>query len=265
MNAPTMPSAEWRKASHAFWTTPEIQIIRDTYPTGSVDACMPLLPGRSRSSIYQRANALGVRCDHIKPRIRKWYPNEPHIDEQIRFGHQSTPTPGYMQALADRIGRPRWYVTRRARELGLTTPRFAEAPWSEAELAIIDQTAHLRPRSTLLALTRAGFKRTETAVVVKRKRLEIPAPQTPGIYSPGSLATLLGYDPKTPQRWIRNGQLHATERKGITTIRESDIRAFLIAHPMQVDLRKLPLLNRPWFYRVLTPRRTAEHATEQAA
>lgn len=263
--APDTPSAGWRTKPAQFWTTTELAILRAHYPTGGVNACLPLLPRRSPSSIYQRANFLKLRCVHATPRSRARYPNEPHFDEQIRIAHQAEPTNAQIKALVDRIGRPRWWVNRRARELGLVTPRFAEQPWSEAELAIVDQTSQLRPQSTLRALRSAGFTRTETAVILKRKRLEIPMPKTPGVYQPATLAQMLGYDPKVATRWIRLGLLRATERKGVTRIREADIRNFLRENPMQVDLRKLPLRNRPWFYRLLTTRQTTTQTPEQSA
>lgn len=246
---------DWRAKRGSFWTVPELTAVRDNYPTGGINACEPLLPGRSRASIYQKANELGLRSSKQKVQVRRHYRNEPHIDEQIRFAHQSVPTRGYMQTLADRVGRPRWWVSRRARELGLTTPRFAEPAWSDEELAIIERTSRLTPQGANMALKRAGFSRSLTAVVVKRKRLDITVPRRKGVYTVNALATLLGYDAKAPVRWIRAGLLKASGEEGNYSISEPDVRAFLIEYPMQVDLRKLPLLNRPWLYEVLTARR----------
>lgn len=258
MPKPGQPVADWRTVPRSFWTVPELSVVREHYPEGGINACEPLLPGRSRASIYQKAGELGVRSNRIKVKVRRSYPKDAHVDEQIRFAHQSVPTKGYMQTLAERVGRPRWWVSKRARELGLTTPRFMEPAWSDEELAIVERTAKLTPSGSQKALERAGFHRSVTAVVVKRKRLDITIPKPAGVYCPNSLGALLGYDPKTPIRWIRTGQLRAVEKDGVFVIREADIRAFLLAHPMQVDLRKLPLLNRPWLYEVLTARRNIE-------
>lgn len=254
---------DWRAKRGAFWTVPELAVVREHYADGGINACEPLLPGRSRASIYQKANELGLRSSR-QVQVRRHYSNEPHIDEQIRFAHQAVPSRGYMEKLAERVGRPRWWVSKRARELGLTTPRFMEPAWSEEELAIIERTAKLTPQGAHTALKRAGFSRSLTAVVVKRKRLDITVPRRKGIYTVNALAKLLGYEQKAPVRWIRAGLLKASGEEGSYSISEPDVRAFLLDHPMQIDLRKLPLLNRPWLYEVLTARRNRSEEEKAA-
>ncbi len=242
---------EWRRTPRAFWRVPELAVIRAHYADGGIDACEPLLPGRSRVAIYQQASAMGIRSARQKVRVRYAYPIDERIDEQIRMAHQRAPERGDMQRLADRLGRPRWWVTRRARELGLITPRFAEPAWSAEELAIIERTAGRLPAIARKALAEAGFQRSLTAVVVKRKRLEIPVPTPARTHTAAGLATLLGHDRKTVLRWLSDGKLRAADRGNRNLIRERDVRAFLLRHPEQVDLRKLPLMNREWFIRLL--------------
>ena len=234
-----------------FWTTTELAVIREHYPAGGIDACESRLPGRSRSSIWQQAGKLGLRSPRQKVGVRKHWPNDPHIDEQIRFAHQRATKKGDIERLAKQVGRPVWYVSKRARDLGLTTPRFKEPAWSAEELAIVEATRELTPEGTKRALARAGFKRSGTAVVVKRKRLSIPVPERVGIYSTGQVANLLGYERTTVIRWVRLGLLRADKRGDDHEITEQQLRQFLIRHPLQVDLRRLPLGNRPWFIQVL--------------
>jgi len=242
---------DWRTAPRKFWLTTERAVIREHYPMGGIDACAPLLPGRSRTSIYQQAHKLGVHSARQKVRVRYAYPRDERVDEQIRFAHQRAPERGDMQRLADRLGRPRWWVTRRARELGLVTPRFAESAWSAEELAILERTAHRPPAASYKALRACGFRRTLTAVVVKRKRLEIHVPVRSGEYTPTALAGLLGLDSKTVTRWIRGGLLRTKSRGDRNAIRERDLRAFFIAHAGLLDLRKMPVIHAGWFVRVL--------------
>lgn len=42
----------------SFWTTAEERTLRAAYPQGGVNACLPLLPRRSKQAIRQRAYKL---------------------------------------------------------------------------------------------------------------------------------------------------------------------------------------------------------------
>lgn len=95
---------------------------------------------------------------------------------------------GAITELAEKIKRPRWYVSRRARELGLKTPRFKEPAWSQAEIQLLHDTAHIHTRNAQQRFKREGFNRSETAIHVKRKRMgisAIQARQDAGLYTAG--------------------------------------------------------------------------------
>jgi hypothetical protein len=240
------------------WTTTEHAIIRKHYAAGGINTCEPLLPKRSRSAIYQQARILGCKSDSM-PAVRQAYAQDPHIDQQIRFAHQTAPKKGDIEALAERVNRPAWWVSRRARDMGLVTPRFSEPVWTAAEMKILGDTEHLAPTASQRALKRAGFTRTLTAVIVKRKRLGIYMPERIGVYTTGQLGELLGYERSTPSHWVKNGLLQATMKSNNLGVQEAEVtdaqlREFLIRHPLQVDLRRLPLGNRPWFIELLTGR-----------
>ena len=235
-----------------FWTTKELALIREHYPAGGINACEPHLPGRTRTSIYQRAGVLGLRSPLQKVQVRQHWPNDEHLDQQIRFAHQQAPTRGSVANLAERIGRPPWWVSKRARELGLITPRFRDPTWSEAELAIVAATEQFRPEATQRRLRAAGFERTISAVVVRRKRMGIRVPEPVGEYSAAQVAKLLGYEPAIGSRWVRLGLLGASKDCDEHRITDAQLRRFIAEHPLQVDLRKLPLGNRPWFIELLT-------------
>jgi hypothetical protein len=150
-----------------FWTTAEIAIVREHYPHGGIDACVPLLSKRSRSSIYQRAGKLKLRAPG-QPALRQSWKPDADIDARIVWLHQRPMGRGAILEFAARISRPQWWVSKRARELGLKTPRFKESPWSEAELALLHETSHLSAKQARIRFVKAGFTRSETAIHVMR-------------------------------------------------------------------------------------------------
>jgi len=247
------------------WTTQEIAILREHYPVGGITACMARLQ-RTRSAIYQRVRELGIRSEGHKEGPRDRWQHDPEVDAQIRRLHETALVRGAIDAFAKRIGRPRWYVSKRARQMGLKTPRFREEPWSAAEIDLLHETSHIGTEAARLRFLKAGFRRSETAIEVKRKRERISivqARQDAGMYTATQIAEMLGVGNKTPTLWIRYGELKATRRgtdRGDDqggdqwTIRERDLREFIITHPMRVELRKIPDSNRAWFIELLAGR-----------
>lgn len=244
-----------------FWTTTELAAIREHYPTGGITALEPLLPGRTRTAIYQQARIMGLKSLRQDP-VRGSWPNTPEVDEAIRAAHATPPKKGDIAKLAKRLGRPEWSISKRARELGLVTPRFREAPWSDAELKILEETTELTPERARLRMRAAGFERSATAIVVKRKRQGIRQPERHGAHSASEVARLLGYDPSTAKRWIHKGLLKAKAIKAdradrIATeweVTDRDLREFIIQNPMAIQLRRIPAAHQPWFIELLTGR-----------
>lgn len=254
---------------HPYWTSREIDIVRGMYPKGGIDACVPLLPKRSRASIYQQASKFGLRAPGA-PNVRGRWPITPLIDARIIKAHQSAPTRGMINALAAVVGYPRWWVSRRARELGLVTPSFRDLPWSESEIELLHATAHLTLNVARKRFATSGFKRSEAAIQVKRKRIGT-APADNGFYPALQVARLLGVDVKMITRWIFLDGLKA-ERRGTARsavqggdmhfIKARDLRAFIIASPFKVDLRKIPRTNTAWFVELIGGRAADYDARE---
>lgn len=244
------------------WTTTELSIVRQHYPAGGINGVIELLPHRTRTSIYQRANALGLRCEG-QPLVRQSWSLEPGMDDAIRHAHQRPMARGDVIALAKRLARPVWWVSRRARELNLTTPRFREPPWSEPEIALLRDTLTLTAAAAQAKFKRHGFRRTATAIAVQRKRQSLRK-QAGEDYNCASVAQLLGHDRCTVLRWIRMDLLSArpdphyrVRDNGQNTqyrITARDLRNFIINHPVRVDLRKLPVGHTPWFIELLAGR-----------
>lgn len=247
-----------------FWTTAELAIVREHYPRGGVEACLPYLQ-RGRYPIYQKASQMGLRAPG-QSGVREAWPNDADLDLKIRRLHETPLLKGAIAEFAHRIGRPRWWVSKRARELGLKTPRFKEAAWTAAELQILHDTAHIGTKNARAAFKRAGFNRSETAIHVKRKREGISivlAAQDAGHFTAGQVADLFGVDAKTVTRWITLSELKArrrgterTEIQGGDTwlVLERDLREFVITHPLRVELRKIPDSNRVWFIELIAGR-----------
>lgn len=252
--------------SRAAWTTREIRVLREAYPAGGINGVIALLPHRSRSAIYQHANALGLRCAS-RPLVRESWTLQPGMDEAITTAHQRPMQRGDVVALAKRLARPVWWVSRRARDLGLTTPRFRELPWSKEELALLRDTRNLRPEAVQRALRRHGFRRSTTAITVQRKRHQVQRYPRDDNYTANDVAALLGADNSTVARWIRLGLLAAdhdpTHKPGPDgrapyRITNKALRDFITTHPIHLDLRKLPAAHTPWFVDLLAGSRAGE-------
>lgn len=248
---------ERRQGVKRFWTGREEKLLRQHYPQGGVPACLEVLPGRSASAIYNRAGQLGLRRPGADGRVvprQRWHASPP-IDAVIRRTYQSVPSKGDIAACAKAVGRPRWWVSKRARELGLVVPRFKAPAWTDAETELVRELAHKQPASIQRSLKHRGYHRSETAILVKLKRLGADRTD-PNAMNANQLAECLGVDRKTVGRWIEQGWLKATRRQhsdrdDYWRIKRKDVRRFIIENTAQVDLRKV---DRFWFVDLLTER-----------
>lgn len=255
--APTaLPPSAVERTRH-FWTTRELKLVEQLYPAGGLPACIAALPGRTAGAIYQKAGVLGLLRQGRKPRERRGWSTDEHIDAAIRRVYQSEPTRHAVNDLARRVMRPRWWVSKRARQLGLVAPRFKEPRWTAAEDEIVGQMAHRSPKVIRQALIRAGHPaRTETAIVVRRKRLGCST-EDPDHFTATGLAGLMGVDATTVAGWIERGLLAAKRRGTARTARQGGdqwwihrraVRRFVVDNVAVVDLRKV---DKFWFVDLL--------------
>jgi hypothetical protein len=159
-----------------------------------------------------------------------------------------------VRVCARRLGWPGWVIKKRAVVLGLT--RTKEKPWGSQELEILERNAHFHPHTIQRKLARAGYQRTETAIVLKRRRTNLLS--TLDGYSALSLAGLFGIDSHCVGRWIRFGWLMAEKRGTDRTalqggdtwfIRHEQVYRFVLSHPEEIDLTKVDKL---WFLDLVT-------------
>lgn len=149
------------------------------------------------------------------------------------------------------IGRkyPRWYVRRIARDMGLA--QVKEPDWTAAEENYVSE--HY-PRMGLRALRtglirNCGFPRSTTAIHLKIKRLGIIAADVADGFTLRGLQNFLWGGQEQHHiinRWVEKGWLKG-KRRG--TLRKAcqggdywyfdpeKLRAFIIAHPEEIDLR----------------------------
>ncbi|HVI27503.1 MAG TPA: hypothetical protein VM780_02455 [Hansschlegelia sp.] len=247
-------------AARREWTTREVRYLREHYAADGAEAVSDAL-GRSLSSVYQHARKLDlhrpreIASSAFQPR---WTSSE-QIDAVIRRAFTGDATKGFVERCARAVGRPRWWVSKRAAALGLVAPRFKELPWSQTETELL--IAHAKKsNSTIQAiLHRHGFKRTLTAIGIRLKRSGIDRTDENRMTGRG-LAEVMGVDGKTVSRWIEKGMLHA-ERRGTERveaqggdqwwIRRRDVRRFIVENVAAVDLRKV---EKHWFVDLLAER-----------
>jgi hypothetical protein len=241
-----------KMGARRFWTTREVGIVRQHYPVGGVAACLPLLPGRSASSIYQRAGILKLHAPGGMPfEQREKIDSSPAIDEAIRRWHAAGATRTGIVELVRATMRPRRWITNRAKRLGLTPPRFRPTAWTDEEDGILRAFAGKAPSTAVAALKRAGHRRTETAVVVRSKRLRISR-VSEDAFSASDLAELLGVDGKAVTAWIEKGWLKANRVSNAAgspyRIKPAAIRAFIMDN---VSVLKLGRVDPHWFVDLL--------------
>lgn len=196
------------------------------------------------------------RCVPARTHRRKYVADE-QIDAIIREAYRRRLEEKDRQATrwAQReTGWPKFMIVRRGAELGLA--RTKEPNWSPAELAILEETAHLGVEAVRRKLAQAGFGRSRTGILLKRRRLKLTACLHG--YSGNALAALFGVDNHKIYRWIEDGVLVAerrgtdrTSKQGGDTywIRREDTYAFLLNHPDEYDLRKV---EKWWFLSLIT-------------
>ncbi len=175
----------------------------------------------------------------------KW-PITPEIHAAIERIYQRDTGNGQVAALAIRLQYPRWKITRYAIRVGLIAKQHKEPNWSDRELLILEHQAHRSPETIQKKLKVAGFMRSVTAIVLKRKRMRL-LKNLDGM-SAHDLAFCLGVDDHFVTRAIKGGRLKAEHRGTARTeiqggdsyyILRKDIRAYILNWLNEIDIRKV--------------------------
>ena len=232
------------------WRTDEERILREHYAEGAA-VCEQYLPGRSRASIISYAHRLKLKGPHYTGNFQRRYERSEALDNQIRDLYAKSPTRADVRNFAAVVMRPRWWVCKRAAELGIALPRQKELPWSREEIAFLAEHGHKNLANVRALMAKAGFNRTATAIGIQLARRGIER-TTHGEWSATQLARLLGVDPKTVMRWVatqglpakRAGSKRSEGQGDFYIIQRKPLRAWMATHAQLIDLRKV---ERYWF------------------
>lgn len=242
-----------------FWTNKEVEIVKKYYQDGGALACLPLLPNRTRRSIWQQARKLGINFGENKPRQRKIWENTAEIDRLIVEFYQQNDGGKTVKTLAKRLARPYWWVKKQAIRLGVSQANLGdnkEPEWSPAELELLEKNSYKDPEVIARIFRQKGFRRTATAIVVKRKRMRYSTIDE-NHYTATRLAAEFGIDIKVVTRWIEKGWLQARRRGTDRTavqggdmwwIKRSQVKKFVVESIGVIDIRKV---NKVWFVDLL--------------
>ena len=238
-------------AGKYFWTNREVDILRVTWPEG-LAACVEALPGRSATSIYQRARKEGLgRAKDGGLREKRKYTTSPAINDAIRQCYQGEPDMAAVKRLARTLNRPRHWISGRAKALGLVLPRFKQPDWSAAELDILKANAGRHPTLVRRLLAAEGHKRTDTAILLKAKELRIRA--EPGEdYTIEQLCEAFGTNRERVRGWIDRGWLAGSRQRAMRRplgaapadkapwrFTEREVREFILDNVAAIDFRRV--------------------------
>lgn len=245
------PAAAAPARRRYFWTTGEDAILRTVYPRDGAQAALAALPGRTLRSVMARAHSLGLTSGARQggDTTRRQFPQCDRIDEALRLRIPTCTARGQLEALAVAVGRPAWWVYRRAVALGLVYPRRKRDVWTPAEDAILAAAPHLGTRTLQRRLKAAGHQRSEVAVAVRLRRLRLSVVE-PDTFTTGELAPLMGVSETTVRGWITREGLPARTTPGSQAarpqyrIRVQQLRQWVASHAQLVDLRRV---DRFWF------------------
>jgi hypothetical protein len=227
MTGPRPKRAEWTGAAEKW--------LRANYQRLGAEECARQL-NRSRDAIHIKARKLGLSrpygrhefTEQMARDLRQVYPN---------------PTNGEVRWFCEKYGVGHSWALRKAKELGLVpvTGTINRQPWSEEELQILHDTAHLTPSGASRRLKAAGYNRTRGAVV-ERRRMEQVRPDSSGYYGINQITELLGMRRETLYTAIRAGRMQAHQRgntgdpdgDGRWLVHENALRRYIIANPTKV-------------------------------
>lgn len=227
-----------------FWTDEDNAIVKAWYPNGGVAAVLARLPHRTMSGVYGQAKKLGVaatRVDRISApegfddKLRSFYEND--------NGRKK----GELNAFADKHKLPRWWVSKRARTLGLVIPHKKEPPWTNAEALLMQQVPLHDPDRCAEIFREHGFSRSPTAIVVRAKRLDLSR-RYRDTMSATAVSKILGIDSKGVTAECILGRLKAEKRPTNRlnqqggdpwSISPADLRSYILQHLERIDLRKV--------------------------
>jgi len=245
LSAPFVPG----RRDPRFWTDSERDVVRQYYPAGGAAACLAHLPAhRTKSGVYVQAGKLGLAATvGGGPKVRIETPA--NFDETLKdaWSQLDGKQRGAVNGLAEHLGVPRWWLSQRARKLGLTMPHKKQPPWTASEDALMAKVPLHNPDRCAEIFREHGFKRSPTAIMVRAKRIGLSRRFNEGL-SARQAARILGFDDKTLTAYCISGELKASKhtdnrlpQQGGSRwiIHPADLRQFVIDQLERIDFRKV--------------------------
>lgn len=243
-------AARSRAQAGTEWLTTEVATLQRLYPTQGAAGVQAELPHRTLTAIRAKASQIKLRCKRASTsglRFARVWPQSDAVDQAIREGYIHAKAKGDIKALAERIGRPYWWIQKRGQTLGVSRSNQTRLDaWTKAEEAIVEEWAMCNAKVIARKLKAAGFSRTETAVAIRIKRSGFDR-MNPDRWSATQVAPMLGVNPKTVADWIERRGLPAVREgggKGTLMIERKRLRKWIAANAHRIDLRRV---DQPWF------------------
>lgn len=243
-------AARSRAPAGTEWLTTEVATLQRLYPTQGAAGVQAELPHRTLTAIRAKASQLKLRCKRASTaglRFARVWPQSDAVDQAIREGYIHAKAKGDIKALAERIGRPYWFVQKRGQALGVSRSNQTRLDaWTKAEEAIVEEWAMCRPKVITKKLKAAGYARSEAAVTIRLKRGGFDRTD-PDRWSATAVAPMLGVSPKAVADWIDRRGLPAVREgggKGTLMIERKRLRKWIAANAHRIDLRRV---DQPWF------------------
>ncbi len=179
--------------------------------------------------------------------MRKKYFPTPEEIEIVKDLYDGTATA--ISTIMRRTGRkyPRCYIKRLARNLGLARPK--EKDWSpEEERYLFDHYPEMGLKALRIRLAQNfGVVRSHTGISIKIKRMGILSSDGED-FTLCRLCDFFGCDHHKIHGWMDRGWIHGRRRGTLRKENQGgdmwrftpdDVRAFIIAHPEEIDLRRV--------------------------
>ncbi|GAN49677.1 hypothetical protein ACXR8U_13905 [Methylobacterium radiotolerans] len=220
----------------------EDDFLRAHYVKRGARWCAERMPGRSVHSLTKRVRVIGVARKDVFEKA----PTSDWIDAQIRRAYTGERPTGFVTACAKAVGRSRYWVAKRALELGLIKSRD-QRPWSDAELEYASKWPLISPVELSRRMRRLGYHRTPGAIAYMRTEGKI-ATTDDAQFTAAGLAEAMGVMTATVTGWVNKGLLRASRRGWNRTsaqngdgyiIHERDVAAFIVQHTAYISLAKL--------------------------
>lgn len=234
-----------------YWTTVEVEFLRQNYPKIGAVGCAKHLQDRALSAIHGKAQLLKLRAPRNRPgkRTPKLYPTSPQLDAQIRAVYAAARAKGDVKAFADKMNLPAWWVQKRAVRLGVSrSVRDRADRWKPAEVKILETYASCSEIYIAAKLREAGFSRTPTAVRSMLKRHQHIDRLDPDQWTTAELAELMGVQPNAVAKWVADRGLkpapEAYGPKGTMVFSRKAVTAFVKRNRNLVNLRRVDAI---WF------------------